>query len=195
MFHDFGKVLETIPILLPIIEKTSHYVAEVKVLMQRNGSVIRRSTERQRLIHLLIYFPRGGHISESYSCFAKVKKIGQEVTEHLQIGELFVISIRNVIVDDDEYLVDIGCLSGETTHVVVVIVPPATSSWRVIPPPPREPPERDTLETPSYPIQQMEARHNDDVDLDAERQVPTPLDKGFMTMPNEAKMGEDRPPP
>lgn len=126
-------------------------------------------------------------------CFAKVQRIQHDTEKQLLIGVLFLISIQKII-DDDEYLVDVGCLGSEITPITIIIVPPAASAWRMVPPQPREPPEQDTFETPPYPIQQREARPEYDVDLDEEntdRPVTIQLDRAFIPIPNEAETEED----
>ena len=52
-----------------------------------------------------------------------------KVKTEYRLRELFVLMIWNQLVDDDEYLVDVGCLPGHMKREKVVPVPTIDNGW------------------------------------------------------------------
>lgn len=81
---------------------------------------------RQRPINVEIRSPGGPIWTKQYGCFSRVRAIRKDVEPCFRATDLFVIIILGHSVDNDEYLVDLGCLLEKTSTAPI-------AAWRTAP--------------------------------------------------------------
>ena len=103
-------------------ELKSPFRGQIQYLMRKYGAMIRNDKAGQKRIRIKVHLKNIMMTSE-FSCFKKVKHLRELIRSQVLTEKTwFLIQIRGIMVDDYEYLVDVGCTSGHITHAKIVIV-------------------------------------------------------------------------
>ena len=118
------------PLIVNELKPLSLCRMEAQLLLQRTGHAISADGGKQTPIILDVHVKFYDKWVIEYSCFTKIRKLRKDIMIHRPARDLFYILIWDQPIDDDEYLVDVGCLRGCHTKVKVVSVPTIKDSWQ-----------------------------------------------------------------
>ena len=99
------------------------------MLTRKYGYYIRHNREKQFPLVLEICVPEYEKWEKKYHCFVTAKKVRQDVQRELGYTDMMMVIVRGQQIDDDEYLVDCGCIPSEVTSVAVIPLPGNPRAW------------------------------------------------------------------
>ena len=108
--------------MIPTLRKYGEiipYQAPVKVILQKYGEYLRKIIKIDRMTDLEIQTSSGRQFTLTLHVQAKVKKLRKKLTDILGLikGMMMIIVVNGHTVDDDEYLIECGCIPTEKNKV------------------------------------------------------------------------------
>ena len=122
------KLQDIIPNMLIKAENPSRYQAGLRVMIKNYGNWLRKNMAVKEIIWIQVTYPNGRIIKHKYFQYTKVVKVRQDVINALprppEESEIVMLICNNCTLDDDQYIIECGCLPGLENRITVVIIDP-----------------------------------------------------------------------